>query len=224
MPAEIIIIAGPQAAGKSTVITQLVTQYQNVTPFLSRTKKQIPVMLPLQESRQIIVHKNVPLGGIFMTVEDEKEVVECDLKRMDLILERNDDNRLTYLDECNIFTIAHAAAHGVTQISDFWEEYMRRLEKLDAKVIFLDVPPEVSWFRRQQSYRDRLIYFPKNQHEEIMTRFRKYLEKLCPELLNLYEELPLPKRKINANCPIETVLQKTGESLVQISSFFQKNA
>lgn len=220
MPAEFIIIAGPQAAGKSTIITKIATQYRNVVPFLLKIKKQIPIIFSLQESRQIIVHKNALLGAIFMTVEDEKEVAECDLKRMDLILDRKDDNYLIYIDECNIFTIAHAIAHGVTQVSDFWKKYMRRLEKLNAKIIFLDVPPKISWLRRQQSYRDRLIYFPKNQHEEIMTRYRKYIEKLYPELLNLYTELPLPKIKINANYPIKDVLQKTSESLVQISSFF----
>lgn len=220
--AEFIIIAGPQASGKSTVITKLSEQCRNVFPLLSRTKKGFPILFPLQESRQIIVHQNILLGAIFMTPEQEIEVVQCDLRRMDLILSREDDRSLVYLDECNIFTIAHAAAHGVTQISEFWQEYLARLEKLEAKVIFLDVPPETSWLRRKQRYEERLIYFPETQYAGIMDRYHEYINRLYPELLEVYEKIPLPKSRIEANCPVSAVLQKASENLAQISSLFRE--
>lgn len=79
------------------------------------------------------------LGAIFMSEERELEVVQCDFGRMDLILKRT-HKRLIYIDECNIFTIAHAAAHGIRQVEKYWDEYVDRLQKLRAKVIFLDVP------------------------------------------------------------------------------------
>lgn len=223
---EYIIIAGPQAAGKSTVITQLSEQYRNIVPFLSRASKKIPVLLlPLQESRQIIVHKNVIFGAIFMSQEDEEQVVRCDLRRMDLILKRQESQSqsLIYLDECNVFTIAHAAAHGVTQIGAFRREYIQRLERLNAKIVFLDIQPQVSWSRRKRRYEERLVYFPEDQHKEIMTRYQEYIEKLYPALLNLYNELPFPKRMISADCTLPILLQRVSEALVQLSSLFVEN-
>lgn len=220
---EYVIIAGPQAAGKSTVITQLSEQYRNIVPFLSRASKKIPTLLPLQESRQIVIHKNVLFGAIFMSPEDEEEVVQCDLKRMDLIWTRQDSQSLIYLDECNIFTIAHATAHGVTKIDIFRKEYIQRLEKLNAKVVFLDIPPEVSWIRRKRRYEERLVYFPEDQHEAIMIRYKDYIERLYPGLLSLYDELQFPKRKISTDCTLPILMQRTSEALVQISSLFTEN-
>src|SRR5436190_3360964 len=82
---KLIIIAGPQAAGKSTLIQKLGTQPHTVAPLFAATK---PILFPLQESRQIISHQYMLMGAIHMTPEHEHEVVKCDLNRMDLILKK----------------------------------------------------------------------------------------------------------------------------------------
>ena len=98
---ELFIIAGPQAAGKSTIIGNICTQYHAMSPLFGHPKVKIPPMFPLQESRQIIAHKDILLGAIFMTAEQEQEVIDCDLGRMDLILSRRQDHMI-YLEECSI--------------------------------------------------------------------------------------------------------------------------
>jgi thymidylate kinase len=213
---ELIIIAGPQAAGKSTAISQLCSQYQIVSSFLNRARKKIPAIFPLQESRQIIAHKDVLLGAIFMTPEQEEEVVECDLARMDLILSRRRDH-LIYLDECNVFTIAHALAHGVKGVEKHWLEYIARLQRLRAKVIFLDVDPEISWERRHKKYQQRLIYFPANQHKAIMERYRAYLERLHPLLLDVYRRLPFPKELLDGRMSEKNIIQEISGALLRLS-------
>ncbi|HLC48860.1 MAG TPA: hypothetical protein VJI96_00540 [Candidatus Andersenbacteria bacterium] len=198
---RLVIIAGPQAAGKSTTITAL--QSQNVSSLLGCGKS--PVIFPLQESRQITAHRHMLLGAIFMTLEQELEVVNCDLERMDFILERT-QNQFLYVDECNIFTTAHAKAHGILELEQYWNQYITRLHRLDAVVIFLDVVPDISWERRRHKYEQRLIYFPENERETILERYRLYLTKLHPLLHEVYDRLPFPKAIIDGNSSEDYVL------------------
>jgi hypothetical protein len=209
---KLVILAGPQAAGKSTVITHLSRQPYTVAPLFPGGKA--PLIFPLQESRQIIAHMHMLLGAIFMTVEEEIEVVQCDLRRMDLILHRN--HRLIYLDECNIFTIAHAVAHGVTEVERYWDEYIARLKRLEAAVIFLDVPPNVSWDRRLNRYQQRLVYFPENHHQVILERYHEYLMRLHPLLINIYDHLPFPKAMVDGQCSEENVIKAVCHHLVHL--------
>lgn len=210
---NIVILAGPQAAGKSTVVAKLSSQPYNVSALFSGAKT--PLLFPLQESRQIIVHKYMLLGAIFMTLEHELEVVSCDLGRMDMILQRA-QNHLIHLDECNIFTIAHAAAHGLTQVERYWDEYITRLRKLNAAVIFLDVPPDISWDRRRRQYQHRLLYFPEDQHEVILRQYQDYMIKLYPLLLDTYERLPIPKVIIDGRSSAENVISMVCQQMAHL--------
>lgn len=211
-----IIIAGPQAAGKSTVISQINDQYQAMYPLSSAFGMgKIPCLFPLQESRQIVVHTNVLLGGTFMTEEQELEVVKCDLKRMDTILSQPHDN-LVYLDECNIFTLAHANANGFSEVEKYWQEYIDRLVKLQAAVIFLDVHPEVSWERRHHKYQQRMVCFPEYEHAVVLGKYYEYIQKLGPALLSVYEKLGIPKRLIDASLSLKTVMQNVNRALAEL--------
>jgi thymidylate kinase len=219
---ELIIISGPQAAGKSTIISKACAYFQALSPVFETKKRKMPLIFPLQESRQIIAHKDMLLGAIFMTKEQEEWVAGCDLERMDM-MRRISSRRVIYLDECNIFTIAHAKAHGIKDIYRHWKDYSWRLEDLNAKVIFLDIDPELSWERRWRKYEQRLIYFHANRHKSIMRRYREYLEKLRPALLEVYEKLPLPKVLINARVPEKEVLQQVIVALTKLSDSFNSH-
>lgn len=219
--AELIIIAGPQAAGKSTVITTLASCYQGIAALFPR--KWSPLIFPLQESRQIIVHKYLLLGAVFMSSEQEREIVNCDLARMELMLQRARDRkkRVVYLDECNIFTLAHAAAHGIRDVEKYWDEYVLQLQQLSAKVIFLNIPPELSWERRSRRYEQRLIYFHNSQHASVRVRYRDYLVKIHPLLLETYERLPFPKVMIDATYPEKKVMEMVSKTLAKLSVSFR---
>lgn len=215
---ELVIIAGPQAAGKSTIISGLSEQYHGVLPLFNR--RCPPRLFPLQESRQIVVHKYALLGAIFMTREHELEVAECDLGRMDLILGRA-RNHLVYIDECNVFTLAHAAAHGITGLDFLWDEYMTRLEKLNAKVIFIDVPPEISWERRRAKYEQRLVYFEKRRHKGIISLYHDYIVGTYERLKDVYRRVLLPKEMVDGRQSKENVLRAVSEILAKLSASFR---
>ncbi len=212
---RIVIVAGPQSAGKSTVLTKLNYQPAAVAPLFPGGTA--PFLFPIQESRQIVVHKHMLLGGIFMSLENEREVVACDLERMDRMLEQ-DQTRFIYLDECNIFTVAHAAAHDMFDIQGYWDKYIQRLTKLKASVIFIDIPPSISWERRLPRYQQRLVYFPREQHEEILARYQAYLEDLHPRLHDVYSRLPFPKAMLNGLHSEENVLRAVCQ---EISTFLR---
>jgi len=211
---KLVLVAGPQAAGKSTVIANLREGHQKALQFFPQAK--LPSLVTLQETRQIIVHKYMLSGAIFMTRGHEAEIVLTDLHRMDTILEHDDDNTI-YVDECNVFTIAHAMAHGISDVEQYWEEYLRRLARLDAEVIFLNVPPAISWQRRQKHYEQRLLRFPKRDRPAILARYEEYLKKLYPQLLDLYHRLPLSKQMIDGCLPSDTVVQKVIERIIEPS-------
>lgn len=212
---DFFIIAGPQAAGKSTVIYHLNLQCRNASLVFSE-RPPLP-LFPLQESRQIIAHKYMHLGAIFMTLQHEREVGMCDLERMDILFKRRRDH-LLYIDECNIFTIAHAAARGITDIECSFDRYMRRLEKLQAKVIFLDIPPELSWERRRPVYEQRLVYFKKSQRKSIMERYHSYQQRIYPLLKDIYARVPCPKVLIDAHVSKGALIEKVSWTLSYLSS------
>ena len=214
---ELIIIAGPQAAGKSTAITNLDLQFRSARALFPQ--KQVPALMALQESRQIIVHKNMLLGAQFMDVTDEREIPRCDFSRMDKMIAQN-HKRLVYVDECNIFTLAHAEAHGIASLRRHWSRYLRYLKQLDAKVIFLDVPPDVSWERRRERYEQRLIYFPESQHQSIMKGYRDYLDRIHPLLHKLYNKLPLPKILLDARVSLKAFNEEFTRAFTDLSVFF----
>lgn len=79
MAIEFLIIAGPQAAGKSTLGKQLC--YSE------------PSFVPLEESRQTVIHNAKKKGAIFMTDLDELEVIHDDMTGMFAIPGQNRVNR-----------------------------------------------------------------------------------------------------------------------------------
>lgn len=215
---ELIIIAGPQSAGKSTVIEDLNKRFRSLSPFLPERNR--PIIFPLQESCQIVIHKYGLLGAIFMKQEQEHEVMECDFTRMRALLNRDGKKNIIYLDECNIFTIAYAIARGTLEVDNMFGLYLDFLKRLNAKVIFLDISPEISWKRRVEKYKERLVYFPKRRHSNIMRRFREQISQVYPLLKDIYKKLPFPKTTINAQAPSETVLQEVCFAIASFSPAF----
>jgi predicted kinase len=182
MPIEFFILAGPQAAGKST--------------FAKSICANEPRVVSLEESRQIIVHNYQRKGAIFMTELDEIEVIHHDMTRMFTILGQNRRQHL-YLDETNVFTLAHARAHGIDLLEGYFRQYCDLLTRLNTGVVFIDVPPEISWERRRHRYAQRLWELQDEERHEIMMKYKQYLNRLHPELVVMYDRLELPKEKID---------------------------
>lgn len=197
---RLVIISGPQAAGKSTSIGKI----NDLLRYRLGEKYVVPFVL--QEARQIIVHKYHSMGAIFLDIEHEKEIIETDFFRMEKILSEIDDS-LIYLDECNVFTLAHAKAHGEDLSDLFFDKYIDYLKRLNAVVVYIDLDPDISWRRREQSYRSRLFRFPEEEREGILTRYFEYLRRLHPELKNVFEKIRLPKIVIDGNDTVDNTVR-----------------
>ena len=207
---EFIIVAGPQAAGKSTLISRLKEQGQRNPESLC----DLHPLFPLQECRQIVSHQFILLGAIFMTPEQESLAISYDFARMDSISSRRGGNHITYVDECNIFSIAHAAAHGISE-DKFWDNYLKRLYQFRTRIIYIDLPAEISWERRHRVYEQRLVYFPKRQHAEIMRRYHAYLIRLQVSLNEMFDRIPFPKTMIDGRQDKEIVYRQVLGSLLK---------
>jgi deoxyadenosine/deoxycytidine kinase len=195
------IVAGPQAAGKSTL--------------KQRICADDPGILPLEESRQIIVHRHQRKGAIFMTAHDEIEVIQYDIARMFQVLDQDRPGQ-TYLDETNVFTLGHARAHGIDLLDGFFKQYCDMLATLKAAIVLIDVPPDVSWERRRHRYAERLWDLEDEQRARTMARYKAYLDRLHPELLAIYDRLSLPKVKIDGTAPQEESYRAVAEALHRI--------
>ncbi|MDI6721622.1 MAG: deoxynucleoside kinase [Candidatus Aenigmarchaeota archaeon] len=209
------VVGGPQAAGKSSTIKYLHSKYCSTVPMDENVYKNL---VALQEMRQIIIHKYSILGAIFMDKSDEIEIVENDLKRMDNILDLDDDR--IYLDECNIFTLAHLKNHCI-EANKYFHEYCDRLRRLDASIMFLGISPEISWQRRKKRYEERIEGFPPDERETIMRSYKEYLFELHPRISELYEELDFPKTKIDAEILSEYLLLKASESFEEMMKRYE---
>lgn len=217
------VIGGPQAAGKSTVIKYLHSKYKSTVPLLTRggksshvpsTKTEYKNLIALQEMRQIVIHKYNTPGGIFVERDEEVEIVESDLARMDRIMEEGDSR--IFLDECNVFTLAHSKSHDI-DLDFYFHDYMERLRRLGAYVIFLDVSPGTSWARRRTRYEERTEGFPPGERESVLQMYHDYLFRFRPFLEEVYERVDLPKTRINMDVPVE-------EAFVRVSDTFEEMA
>ena len=151
-----------------------------------------------------------------MKRKHEIEVINCDFNRMDTILKRY-NNQITYVDECNVFTLAHASAHGIVGMEKYLNSYIKRLKKLRTRILFIDTPVEISWERRKSSYEQRLIYFLKKDREGIMQRYHDYLEKTYLLLMKMYEDIPFPKVMIDGNQEKSEVYKRALNAFLKLS-------
>ncbi len=154
-----------------------------------------------------------------MTADDEIEVIHHDMTRMFTIIGK-DSKETQYFDETNVFTLGHAKAHGIDLLDGYFKQYNDMLERLDAAVLFMDVPPDVSWNRRRHRYTQRLWDLSEGERDVIMTKYRAYLERLHDELLTLLDRLTLPKIKINATGSQDEVSRLAAEAFCQLQGQF----
>jgi hypothetical protein len=201
MAVEYFILAGPQAAGKSTLGQHICSEDSSI--------------ISLQESRQVVIHNSGKKGAIFMTYLDELEVIHHDMTRMFTILGQDRSDRC-YLDETNVFTLGHARAHGIDLVEGYFRQYCDLLRKFKTGLIFIDIPSAVSWERRRHRYAQRLWDFSVEEKEQTMVRYKAYLDRLYPELLAVYNRLDFPKAKIDGTLSLDDIARAAREALLTL--------
>lgn len=209
-----VIIGGPQASGKSHAQRHLVRTYKNI--------------VALREAGQILLErereKGNLLGGALVDRQFEKGVLQLDLERMKGIPHEPSNN--IYLDESNIFAVAHARVKNPDLAEILFLKYSQALSSFDTGVIFTHIAPEVSWKRRERAYTQRYMGSP--DFEDRMKRSRDYIFQLYPFLMELYRTLPYPKQQVEGTVPhaefeknVETAFEKICD---EIGVTFEKDS
>jgi hypothetical protein len=204
------VLAGPQCAGKSTVKGYLYARFMTLRPGEPHPRN----LVLLQEMRQLVMHEHGIHSAIFIDSCTEVEIVERDLARMDDIL-RHDDERL-YLDETNVFTLAHATRRGL-DTAPHLVAYVERLKRLDAAVLFFDLAPALSWSRREARYNERVRGFPRSEAAFVLNQYRHYLDEVQSCLSIIRASLPIEVVRIDASGSTEDTLSRSAEAFVALA-------
>ena len=183
---QYLIIAGPQASGKTTTKNYLEKRCNDCN------NKNV---IFLQETRSIINRKYNPFGALTITRDLEYKIIEEDLKRLKDIEETEKNKEIIYVDETSIFSLAHSGLHNI-ETKPYFKEYLDVLKKLNPKILFLDVKPEISWLRRKEKYEKKVADMGEDERGEAMKEFRIYLDYVYPELIKMFEQINIPKARI----------------------------
>ena len=184
-----IVVAGPQASGKSVAQRHIARTYKNI--------------IVLREAGQILLErererKNV-LGGALVDSEFEKRVLQLDLARMQNI--RHKPGSYVYVDESSIFAVAHARVKNPDLAEILFLKYTQALDSFNTGIVFTHVAPEISWERRERVYARR--YEGASDLAARMKRSKEYIFQLYPHLVALYRTLPYPKQQVEGAVPFQ---------------------
>jgi len=179
-----IIVAGPQGSGKSTAQRHLAQRYSNIVILIEAARTLF------DEDRS----KGIVSGGALVGSGFEKRIMNLDLERMSKISLEGDSQRI-YLDETNIFSVAHESLKDTAFAQQMYESYMKALRSFRVGILFTNVSPEISWMRRRRLYERR--YKGMTDFEERIRKSREYLWRIYPEMIKLYERLPFAKRLVH---------------------------
>jgi thymidylate kinase len=169
-----ILIAGPQASGKSTAVRLL--------------GEILPGSVIHNECGAFVLSSMRDSGGAFVTEEMERKILECEFAKLCGVAEG------IHVDETGVFSLAHARGLGFGEMADeFLPRILDELEKFDVRIVFIDTDPDVSWDRRKHVYIDRGFL------DDEMQEARAKIDRTYGELKKLYEELSFEKVLIENN-------------------------
>jgi len=169
-----ILIAGPQASGKSTAVR-----------FLGEI---LPKAVVHNECGAFVLSSMRGSGGAFVTEDMERKILECELGKLRGIVDG------VHVDETGIFSVAHARALGFSELAEeFLPRILDELGRFDVRVIFVDTDSAISWERRKHVYIDRGF------SSDEMEKARAKIDRTEGELMRFYENSSFEKVLIENN-------------------------
>ena len=186
---KLIIIAGPQSSGKTTVFNLLRQKY--------------PVHHYLEEiNPYTLVGKDHP-GAAFTNGELEIKLVNHELKILETLSSWLDPpageagRTKMVIVETGIFHLVYLEKFaGKALANRHYQKYLKLHQFFKPQIIFIDTKPEVSWRRRKDNYLARIRKSGITNPTEIYKRLNKYqtnLYHLYPLWLKYYQKLPFEK-------------------------------
>ena len=179
-----IIIAGPQASGKSTAKKHIEKTFKNV--------------IVLEEAAEILLRQKGISGGAFVDVDFERDLLDFDLKKMRKCLE---GRNVIYVDETNIFSSAHAKIRDPEVGEELFSGYVQMLNRFNTGIIFTHVNPEASLKRKETVYMKRYQSLDDFRHK--MELSRKYILQIYPHLIDVFKRLDFPKEMVEGGVSLQ---------------------
>lgn len=176
---KLIIIAGPQSSGKTTVINLL--------------KKKYPYLAFIEEINQYTLAGKSHMGAPFVTKKMELQIGDATIKA---IRSAHSSGKKVII-ETGIFHLAWLEeACGSVEANSYFTKYILAHDSLDPRIIFIDTKPTVSFFRRKKIYLKRIRkagIIDVKVKDEMLAKYKIKIVKMYPYFLKYYHKIPFKK-------------------------------
>ncbi len=190
--AKLIIIAGPQSSGKTTVFQFL--------------QKKFPAFHFVPETNMYsVIGKNHP-GAAYVTKDLEIQIVKKDIKKIKAIPRTV---QIAVM-ETGIFHLMYLEAIADKKTAEtYYLKYRKAHGKLQPVILFIDTKPAVSWKRRKPIYEKRITHITDSKEREtVMKKYRSTIYRFYPLWLKWYKKFPFEKYMIRNSYKTEEAFLK----------------
>ncbi len=207
----LLIIAGPQSSGKTTVFNLL----KNYLIDDRQPDKRVAFLSEINP--YCFVNKN-HLGAAFVDKKLQIAIANADLKRIQKIIDNNFDHDRgkscdkTYLIETGIFGLVYFEhILGRKKAEIYFKKYLEMYKHFSPIILFIDTKPEISWKRRKPKYLERIknsgVIDPKKK-AAMLKKYRGIIDALYPLWLKWYKKFPFEKYMIRNSYKTERAFLK----------------
>ncbi|MDO8609971.1 MAG: deoxynucleoside kinase [bacterium] len=191
---RLIVIAGPQSAGKSTALKLIKSHFP-----------QLPI---IDEVNQYSIISKSHRGGAYVNLETEYKILNEDIKTIQNIKR----NGIIYIMETGILHLSYLERLSNAKITDgFYKKYISAHNNLYPIIFFIDTKPQISWKRRRPTYLKRIkannIADPKEK-QIALKKYRQIINELYPLWLKYYHKVPFEKYMIKNSYKSYSVFKK----------------
>ncbi len=190
--AKLIIIAGPQSSGKTTVFQFL--------------QKKFPSFRFVPETNMYSVADKNHRGAAYVKKDLEIKIVEKDLEK----IEKISRSVRTVVMETGIFHLMYLEAIADKETAElYYLKYRKAHGKLQPVILFIDTKPAVSWKRRKPIYEKRIkcLKEPKEK-KQVMQKYSSTIERFYPLWHKWYKKFPFEKYMIRNSYKTEEAFLK----------------
>ena len=199
---HLIIIAGPQSSGKTTVFNYL--------------RDRLKDFLFVEEINPYKVKKSSHPKYISPSGKFQEELSLMTLKKIKSLTAKKN-----YIFETGPMQIAYVEKYsGLKVASLYFKKYLKILKSFNPTIIFIDSKPEVSFKRRRKKYLERIKeYHLEDKREEILSEYKQKIIDLYPLWNKWFNKYPYNKIVIkNSNKTKRRFINEVSEIILSLLS------
>lgn len=176
---KLLIIAGPQSSGKTTIFNLL--------------KKKYPKFTFISEINQYTLEGKFHMGAPFVTKKMEIQIGDATIRAIGSAT----SSAKTVIMETGIFHLAWLEeVHGTAIANAYFSKYILAHNSLEPIIIFIDTKAKVSFLRRKKIYLERIRkagVINTKEKREMLKKYKVKIVKMYPYFLKYYRKIPFKK-------------------------------